>query len=357
MAPTPRLALSQPSGTDLISQGDNLISADNVTLDDAAIYKTGTLAARGPAATLAGKFYYATDDGSLSFSTGTVWLVLDAGPGVPIGGSLDYVGSGDPADTRFLLEDGRAISRSTYATLHGIMAAAGYPYGNGNGTTTFNIPDSRGRHSVAPDDMGTAQGAAGRMASNNTLGQAGGAETRALATGNLPAHSHGSGTLTNDTEGDHFHGVGTISVLAESSHTHGVGTLSAASGGTHNHTFTGNAMSGHSHGYASADGGLGTGGTNGFILGFNYSTHYSSAMDLASAGTPTGTISTGGAHTHSLTGTSAAGSSHVHALGGMSAAAGSHTHAISGATASVGSGTAFNQMGPYLVKNKIIRVL
>lgn len=50
--------------------------------------------------------------------------------------------SGDVAPQEWLLCDGSEVSRTTYARLY---AAIGDRYGNGNGTTTFDLPDARGR--------------------------------------------------------------------------------------------------------------------------------------------------------------------------------------------------------------------
>jgi hypothetical protein len=136
---TSRLALPQPTGSDLISGGDDAISAGFATLDNAAIFASGTFASRPAASALAGKLYYATDTGALYLSVGGVWVTITTGPEVPLGSSLDYAGSADPADTRFLLEDGRAISRSTYSALFSLI---GTTYG-GNGTTAFALPDLR----------------------------------------------------------------------------------------------------------------------------------------------------------------------------------------------------------------------
>lgn len=59
----------------------------------------------------------------------------------PIGTILPFGGSSAP--NGFLICDGRAISRTgIYASL---FAVIGTLYGNGNGTTTFNIPDLRDR--------------------------------------------------------------------------------------------------------------------------------------------------------------------------------------------------------------------
>ena len=48
----------------------------------------------------------------------------------------------DTAPTGFLLCDGTAVSRSTYADL---FAVIGETYGNGDGATTFNVPDLQGK--------------------------------------------------------------------------------------------------------------------------------------------------------------------------------------------------------------------
>jgi microcystin-dependent protein len=59
---------------------------------------------------------------------------------VPSGAVSAYAGLSAP--TGYLLCDGSAVSRTTYATLFGVI---GTTYGTGNGTTTFNLPDLQGR--------------------------------------------------------------------------------------------------------------------------------------------------------------------------------------------------------------------
>jgi microcystin-dependent protein len=54
-------------------------------------------------------------------------------------GKLWFTGT---APTGWLLCNGDAVSRSTYADL---FAVIGTTYGSGNGSTTFNVPDFRGR--------------------------------------------------------------------------------------------------------------------------------------------------------------------------------------------------------------------
>ncbi len=76
---------------------------------------------------------------------------------LPAGSLIDYAGTVEPSG--WLLCDGRAVSRTVYASL---FSALGTAYGTGDGSTTFNIPDFRGRFARYMDNMGTAQGAASR---------------------------------------------------------------------------------------------------------------------------------------------------------------------------------------------------
>src|SRR5574342_348678 len=115
--------------------------------------------------------------------------------GVPTGTVLEFAGATAPAG--YLLCYGQEVSRSTYAVL---FAVIGTTHGVGNGTTTFNLPDYRGRVGVGKDDMGGS--AANRITSGGsgingtTLGAVGGAETHTLTVGQIPSHSH-TATVTD----------------------------------------------------------------------------------------------------------------------------------------------------------------
>ena len=82
--------------------------------------------------------------------------------GVPTGVVQPFAGSTSP--TGWLLCYGQAVSRSTYADLFG---AIGTTYGAGDGTTTFNLPDLRGRVVAGEDDMGGT--AANRLQVSTTI--------------------------------------------------------------------------------------------------------------------------------------------------------------------------------------------
>lgn len=94
---------------------------------------------------------------------------------IPIGKIDMYAGSTAPAG--WLLCDGSAISRTTYASL---FAVIGTTYGTGDGSTTFNVPNLQGKFPIGAN-------------TTYTLGGTGGSTT--LTTDNLPAHTHGSKSL------------------------------------------------------------------------------------------------------------------------------------------------------------------
>ena len=95
---------------------------------------------------------------------------------LPIATSINGYWSNIPKG--FLLEDGSAVSRTTYADL---FAAIGTAYGAGDGVYTFNLPDSRGRTTV---NMNTAD------AEFASIGQKSGTKTETLVTSQIPSHSH-----------------------------------------------------------------------------------------------------------------------------------------------------------------------
>jgi microcystin-dependent protein len=71
----------------------------------------------------------------------TGWQVVGANGLVAPSGSMQMFG-GPSAPAGWLLCDGSAISRATYSVL---FAVTGVTYGSGDGSTTFNVPDLRGR--------------------------------------------------------------------------------------------------------------------------------------------------------------------------------------------------------------------
>ena len=104
---------------------------------------------------------------------------------VPAGLVLPYAGSTAP--TGYLICDGSAVSRTTYADLFTVI---GTTYGSGDGSTTFNVPDLEGRVVAGKEASATRLTTAGGGVDGDTLGATGGDETHELVEGELPAHAH-----------------------------------------------------------------------------------------------------------------------------------------------------------------------
>jgi microcystin-dependent protein len=114
----------------------------------------------------------------------------------------------------WFLCDGSAVSRTSYAAL---FTAIGTIYGNGDGSTTFNLPDCRGCVIAAPDDQG-GRGAAGLLP-GYSFAVKGGASTAALTDPSQnAAHTHGdTGHSHGVSQSPHAHSVGSIDYTTPSS--------------------------------------------------------------------------------------------------------------------------------------------
>lgn len=106
-----------------------------------------------------------------------------------LGVVFDYTGTTAPP--LFIFPYGQELSRTTYAAY---FALVGTTYGVGNGTTTFNAPDLRGRVVAGKDDMGGVS--ANRLTNQSgglngdNLGATGGSETHTLTVPEIPPHDH-----------------------------------------------------------------------------------------------------------------------------------------------------------------------
>nr|DAF66323.1 MAG TPA: tail collar fiber protein [Caudoviricetes sp.] len=130
--------------------------------------------------------------------------LLDAA--VPIGEVKAF-----PIDTPpqgWLLCFGQAVSRTTYAALFSVI---GTRFGAGDGGSTFNLPDLRGRVMVGRDDMGGSAAnrvtIAGSGVNGGVVGSAGGAQTHTLTVAQMPLHGH----PVNDPGHTHLGGANTSS--------------------------------------------------------------------------------------------------------------------------------------------------
>jgi len=110
---------------------------------------------------------------------------VDSNAGIPTGTVSAF--AGNTAPTGYVLCDGSAVNRTTQAAL---FAVIGTTYGVGDGSTTFNLPDLRGR---------VVAGMGGSLSSGtDALADTGGASTHTLTENEMPSHSHGIGGIAND---------------------------------------------------------------------------------------------------------------------------------------------------------------
>jgi microcystin-dependent protein len=117
---------------------------------------------------------------------------------LPIGTVIDFAGVAAP--TGFLLCFGQNVSRTTYASL---FAVIGTTYGVGDGSTTFTLPDLRGRAIAGKDDMGGVSanrltGLAGGV-NGDVLGATGGEEAHILTAAQVPVLDLTTGTGSGAT--------------------------------------------------------------------------------------------------------------------------------------------------------------
>ena len=136
---------------------------------------------------------------------------------IPVGTISPYAGTSAPAN--WLLCDGSAVSRVTYAALFGVTSTA---YGAGDGSTTFNVPDLRGRI-VVGSGTGAQQGAAGS----------------GVITGGTALTARGVGQFFGDERLQNHNHTQDAHNHTQNGHSHG---MSNAAGAGANSGFTGNVM-------------------------------------------------------------------------------------------------------------------
>lgn len=119
-----------------------------------------------------------------------------------LGELVSFTGSTCPP--LFVFPAGQTLSRTTYAALWTFaqleITAGNTLWNNGDGSTTFGIPDLRGRVPVAADAMGGTAASrvttAGSGINGAVLGTAGGGQNVTLLTANLPPYAP-AGTIAN----------------------------------------------------------------------------------------------------------------------------------------------------------------
>ena len=234
---------------------------------------------------------------------------------IPAGVIWDYAGGSAPVG--WLLCDGSAVSRTTYAGLYTALGGASSPWGQGDGSTTFNVPDLRGRTCI-----GAGQGTG---LTNRALAATGGEELHALSLGELAVHNHTASQSTHThSDSGHYHYCG------------GVDHLHYCGGVDHLH-----GLGGHTHSYniISTPGGVASGGS-----------------PYGNVGTSTGGPTTGSnAADRSLAFWSNASDRSL-AFNSNNASAALSTDSAGAITVgNNGSGTGHNTMQPFAVVQKIIK--
>jgi microcystin-dependent protein len=144
--------------------------------------------------------------GKASIVAGDITDVRPLSSACPIGRGFDWFGPDTMVPNGAVAGDGRAVSRTTYADG---FALYGTTYGAGDGSTTFNVPDLRGRTTFGRDNMGTAAGITGDSTRTigSTRGATAGAKSKTLAVSELPSHNHDGGGDTGVDSVDHTHNL------------------------------------------------------------------------------------------------------------------------------------------------------
>lgn len=167
-------------------------------------------------------------NGNLNLSTRAGQTILAGNVMGPITVGLVTLFAGPTAPAGWLLCDGTSVSRTSYAKL---FAVVGTTYGVGDGSTTFGLPNLKGRVPVGRDSAQTEF---------DVLGETGGEKTHLLTTTEMPAHAHvqnAHGHATTETAHNH------------SQNAHGHTTTEVA----HNHTQNSHTHSQSAHGHSITD--------------------------------------------------------------------------------------------------------
>lgn len=139
-----------------------------------------------------GRLKYVTPDGVLNFV------------GLPPASVHFTAASATPVG--YLVADGSAVSRSTFADL---FTAIGTTYGSGDGSTTFNLPDIKGRV-IAGEDGSSTRLSSTYFGATPTLGAVGGLENFPLLTTHIPAITSSGTNSISVTTGNNVPRAGSI---------------------------------------------------------------------------------------------------------------------------------------------------
>lgn len=174
---------------DILTDHDNTLSDHETRID-----VLDNPVANATEATVAAEdtilFADASDGNSLRRDT--VQGIIDLTMFIPVGIITPFAGASSPSG--WLMCYGQAVNRVTYS---GLFDVIGTTYGSGDGSTTFNLPDLKGRTTAGVDNMG---GVAANRVTNAISGIDG--TTLGASGGDQRMHQHTHGT----SENPHRHG-------------------------------------------------------------------------------------------------------------------------------------------------------
>lgn len=188
---TPSKKLDVVGGDVQVSGGGLLVSSTTLLATASGNVGVGTVAPSakldvGGGLRVSGEALLATSGGNVGIGTispeqklHVVGRVRDlTGFLAPVGGILMF--GGNIAPEGWLLCNGSAVSRVTYADLFSVVGAT---FGSGDGVSTFNLPDFRRRVSVGAGGTGTPT-------LPSSIGATGGEERHILTVAEIPSHTH-----------------------------------------------------------------------------------------------------------------------------------------------------------------------
>jgi hypothetical protein len=106
-----------------------------------------------------------------------------------------------PAGATIISKTANSVTLSANAIVTTTVSGVFFPWGNGNGLTTFNIPDLRGAYLPGRNNMGGANSSnltSSFYTDPNSLGGRGGLQSKTILSSNLPSYTP-TGTITNGT--------------------------------------------------------------------------------------------------------------------------------------------------------------